>query len=180
MAFSYVQWAPRTPLSWDRLRQMSDNDQHILNEINTLRNTEVKDLSEGAKGLVGYTNRTTPYTTNSNAWQSAMTAQFIGEAGRMYKASISIPMMYTSGESTAIGLALNVTGASTLSLGDWYVHVNRNWMSPGGTTFRYFNVSAGASNLILRVRSGRNGTNCHITGNQFPMVLSIEDVGTAI
>lgn len=176
MAFNFVNWAPRTPVSWDRLLQMSNNDQHLLDEINSLRSNEIAELQIGGpKGRVGHGVGST-FTSGTRSWNTipGLSVTWTAEAGRYYKASLSIPMAYTTGDSTAVGLWLVLNGTG---IGDWYVHVNKNWISSIGTITKVFTTGAGERTLQARMRSGREGTNCTIKGHNADMTLLVEDIG---
>lgn len=110
MAFSYVTWKNRTPLSSDNFSQMSDNDQHV-NDI----------LEPAAKGIIRWTATPEDFVIdeNLNAWTQVFHFNFNDvyiEANRFTLvgvniATVSVPAAFVS-PSLAVRIMVDDVQAS--------------------------------------------------------------------
>ena len=167
MPINTVNWSATTPLSFDRLQAMSDNDTFLAGEVD-----------DRAKGIVYAMNFTSSVTAIGGTEVSITTPSVTLEAGRLYRVSASIPGIISASES--IFEARLYRDATQLQASRMTVATLNNSGESGTSMFHLFSVNAGSYVFTLRfIRVFGIDTGSLHLGSDKPVVLAIEDVGLA-
>jgi hypothetical protein len=166
MAINTVNWNPTTPISFDRLQAMMDNDTFLSGEVDGR-----------AKGMIHASARTSAASGIAASEVTVLTTPSITlEAGRMYRASVSIPGIISISES--IFEARLYLDSTQLQASRMTVATLNNSGEGGTSMMALFNANAGTYVFTVRfVRVFGIDTGSLHLGTDKPIYLGVEDVG---